>query len=217
MSIRLVIHNLLYRLLTHPQKVASLGTESTWSLHLDSMEPGSFVVSGGAGKDISFELQLVDKIACKLVLLDPSPTGIKTVAAIRLPQNITFEKKALTSSSGVVQMSKPLNMAEGSWRPCLDGEAETMESTSLVDILKKYESSKIDLLKIDIEGYEYEVLRDAIKRKIPIKQICVEIHEGKAFGKTRIDRWVLILALILAGYTLIYQKDWDYTFLRQSA
>ena len=35
----------------------------------------------------------------------------------------------------------------------------------------------IDLLKIDIEGFEYEVLEDCLEDRIPIKQICVEFHD----------------------------------------
>lgn len=194
-----------------------IGQEAGWNVALDSIKEGAFVVSGGAGKDISFELELAKKKGCRMVLLDPSPTGANTVRTVLLPSNIFFEKKALSKHSGIIYMSKPQDMKEGSWRLCLDGKGDAMESTCLTDVIKEHDTALIDLLKIDIEGYEYEVLKDAIEKKIPIQQICVEIHEGESFGKTRFDRWALILRMILSGYRLIYQKGWDYTFLRSSA
>ena len=35
----------------------------------------------------------------------------------------------------------------------------------------------IDLLKIDIEGAEYEVLSDLVASRIPVRAICVEFDE----------------------------------------
>lgn len=216
MNLKLFIHNLLYWLLIRPTKVVPFGKESVWNLNLEALRQGAFVVSAGAGKDISFELELAHQIDCNLILLDPSPTGSKTVESISLPPQIHFERRALSSHSGFILMSRPQSTAEGSWRVCLDGNGDVMRSTCLCELMKKYRVSKIDLLKIDIEGYEYEVLQHVVHKKIPIRQICVEIHEGESFGKTRKDRWVLIFLLIFAGYRLIYQKGWDYTFLRAS-
>lgn len=36
--------------------------------------------------------------------------------------------------------------------------------------------SKIDVLKMDIEGAEYDVIDDIMYLDIPIKQICIEFH-----------------------------------------
>ena len=43
-------------------------------------------------------------------------------------------------------------------------------------LMKKNKHQKIDILKMDIEGSEYEVLEDILSKKIPIKQILVEFH-----------------------------------------
>jgi hypothetical protein len=46
----------------------------------------------------------------------------------------------------------------------------------LAGIMKELGHDHIDILKMDIEGSEYEVIEDLLAKKIPIKQILVEYH-----------------------------------------
>lgn len=204
-----------YGLLVKKIKTKRIGGAAAWNLDLRGITESSFVISAGAGHDISFELDLVDRTGCQLILLDPSPTGCNTVANIELPKKIAFEPVALSDQTGYMKLAKPLNMQEGSWRVDFDGEGEKMPCTSISEIMERYEQKKLDLLKIDIEGFEYQVLKDIIRRKIPIRQICVEIHQGPEFGKTRWDRWIIIYGLYKLGYRLIYHKGWDHTFIHK--
>jgi hypothetical protein len=36
--------------------------------------------------------------------------------------------------------------------------------------------ARIDLLKMDIEGAEYEVIEEIVREKIPVQQLLVEFH-----------------------------------------
>ena len=47
--------------------------------------PDSRILSAGAGNDISFEKALTERYGCRVVLLDPSPTGVATVERENLP------------------------------------------------------------------------------------------------------------------------------------
>lgn len=215
MGYRLVLHNLIYRLLTARCETVRLGAAVAWHIKRDTIGSQSFVISGGAGHDISFELQLVTQTGCQLILLDPSPTGIATVQKTDLPPRMAFEPSALSDQDGIISMAQPLNPREGSWRVDSSGAGETMQSTTVGQVMKRHGAKEIDLLKIDIEGFEYSVLHDALRRKLPIKQICVEIHQGLEFGATRVDRWALILHLLRADYRLVHWQGWDHTFVRK--
>jgi hypothetical protein len=71
------------------------------------------------------------------------------------------------------------------------------------------------LLKIDIEGFEYEVIDDILRKSIDIRQICVEFHH---FIKG-INIWntlKAIASLRAAGYIMIYKTRFDYTFYRKA-
>jgi FkbM family methyltransferase len=217
MSFSSLLHKIVYRLLKIPVPTIRLGKRAAWNLDVRGLNESAFVLSAGAGHDISFELDLVERTGCRLLLLDPSPTGLETVGKFQLPQVMSFEPKALSARSGMISMARPLNSAEGSWRLGADGEGDEMPSTTLAEIMKSYSIEKMDLLKIDIEGFEYQVLEDLLRRKLPVKQICVEIHQGVEFEKTRIDRWKLIFYLYQSGYRLIHHSGWDHTFLHKSA
>lgn len=52
-----------------------------------------------------------------------------------------------------------------------------VESLSLKELVKKTGSTSVDLLKLDIEGAEYELLKNVSKEDVaPFKQIFIEFH-----------------------------------------
>lgn len=51
---------------------------------------------------------------------------------------------------------------------------ETLEEYTLENLMTKYNTSKIDIMKMDIEGSEYNVLEQLVKNKMC--QILVELH-----------------------------------------
>ena len=212
-----MLHKTVYSLLIQRAKFSRIGGSTAWNLNMQDVNNYSFVISAGVGHDISFELELIAQTGCQIVLLDPSPTGCKTIEKIQLPPGITFEPIALSDRTGQMTLAKPANLLEGSWRVAIDGEGDTMPCTSIGEIMERHSKSSVELLKIDIEGFEYQVIHDMLLRKTPVKQICVEIHQGPEFGKTRWDRWRLIYQLYRSGYRLIHYDGWDHTFLHRSA
>ncbi len=112
MSLSLILHRAVYGLLTKKIKTHRIGVDAAWNLELQEITEKSFVISAGAGKDISFELDLVARTGCRLVLVDPSPTGCNTVANIKLPDGMAFEPVALSNQTGYISLAKPLDMLE---------------------------------------------------------------------------------------------------------
>ena len=79
----------------------SVGSSCYWTLVLNDISDNSIVLSGGAGNDISFEIELIQKTGCKVFLFDPSPTGINTIRNLRnIPSKLKFISKGLGGSSG---------------------------------------------------------------------------------------------------------------------
>ncbi len=175
----------------------------------------SKIISGGVGGDISFELELASRKGCQIALFDPSPTGARTIEALSpLPPQISFYPVGITAGSGTRLFAEPLNAGEGSFRQPVAGERGTREwsSTSIEDFMKKEGWSVVDLIKLDIEGFEYEVLRSLLRSKVTPGQLLVEFHYGQRDGHSYWEYLRTLLALRLAGYRLVHRRYDDHTF-----
>ena len=78
---------------------------------------------------------------------------------------------------------------------------------SVKELKKKYKIKKIELLKIDIEGSEYRVIRNIIKDKIFPNQISVELENLHLLNQENLKLFNKInILLIKNGYIILYTK-----------
>lgn len=201
---------------TLPNKI-KLGNECSWFIDTTLLHPGSIVYSGGVGNDISFELALTKKIGCDILLFDPSETGCKTMNKKENEhERLKFFPIGLDKEDGIVKFSKPENSVEGSFAILRDVQKDFVEFScrSISSLTKEFKHQVIDLLKIDIEGFEYAVIDDILKNKIEVKQICVEFHHFfKEIPRSKTSK--TIRQLIKRGYVIIHKHRSDYTFIKR--
>lgn len=188
------------------------GSVCPWTICPDGLNAKSVIYSGGVGSDISFEHELVRRFGCEVVLLDPSPTGVKTMA---LPENnipqFRYFPLALAGSTGRIELASPL---QGDWSAKHNSSVKVdVPCTDLLSVMRQNQHDHIDLLKLDIEGSEYEVIDDFLKRRIPVRQLSVEFHHAIIPGIRRSQSIRAIFKLIARGYKLICREGENYTFI----
>jgi len=190
-------------------------TECAWTFCPTGINAQSVVYSGGVGNDVTFEQALISRFGCTVVMFDPSPTGLETMARPENKnQHIRFHAVALAGRNGTLRFAPPLNAAEGSWYAREDGTAQIeVPCTDLTSLMRANGHDKIDLLKLDIEGSEYEVIEHILEHRIPVRQICVEYHHGMLPGIRRSQTIRSMLKLVRRGYKLLYQVGNNHTFL----
>jgi FkbM family methyltransferase len=188
-----------------------------WTIAPNGLGAKSIVYSGGIGSDITFEHALVQQFGCDVVLMDPSPTGLKTMA---LPENkipqFHFFPVALAGHEGALSLGPPLDPTGDSWfaRTGSNGTVQ-VPCTDLPALMKKNRHQQIDLLKLDIEGSEYEVIDQLIAQRLPVKQICVEFHHGILPGIRRSQTIRAMIKLMARGYKLVDQSGANHTFVNR--
>lgn len=72
---------------------------------------------------------------------------------------------------------------------------ETIEGISLNTLFKRYNLCKVDLLKIDVEGFEHQIFSENLEWIEKVKNIIIEIHSAK-------DYRICIDSLTQKGFTI---------------
>jgi FkbM family methyltransferase len=185
-----------------------------WTICPDGLNSESIIYSGGVGEDISFEHQLIKRFGCEVYLLDPSPTGVETMKRSENKNaKLRFFQLALAARPGLLKMAPPV-AGNFSWFADKNAAAGIeVPSTDLSTLMAKNGHDHIDLLKLDIEGCEYEVIDDILNRHIPVRQICADFDYGYVPGVTRGQAIRAMLKLHLRGYRLIKQDGANHTFI----
>lgn len=93
--------------------------------------------------------------------------------------NLIIHHKAISDTRGEVKFYQPgHNGALGSLMQDTDSPMEIVESITLSDIISENEIDKIDLLKIDAEGAEYNILLNSPAAALAnVQRIILEYHE----------------------------------------
>lgn len=205
----------------HPG-IQIVGGDAAWWIRTDLLTPGCLVLSGGAGNEVSFELELVCHHGCRVWLYDPSPTAVHHMGRKTKPhQDLFFFPTALGEADGNLVLAPPRNQEEGSWRISplrgKDPEAGAKKFPArAVGSLARENSLVPSLVKLDIEGSEYGVLREMMASGIRPPAIAVEFHHFLD-GFSRWDTLRAVLLLWRHGYRIEHKRMTDYLFVRHDA
>jgi FkbM family methyltransferase len=174
------------------------------------MRPDAVIYSGGVGEDITFEQELIRRFGVKIHIFDPSPVAKRTIALAN-SDHLLFRPIGLSASdNGSFVVGG--GTADRTWLRA--GGSGNVPCTTIPREMATNGHSSIDLLKIDIEGFEYEVLENCFAERIPIKQICVEFHDFfPDVHRSQTNK--MIRAIESRGYDLIHRHRHDHTFLQR--
>lgn len=138
--------------------------------------PPSIIVDAGANIGMSsvyFARRYPD---AKIIAIEPEPANFSILRknAQMYPRIVPLQA-ALWSRDGSVEV---YDSGRGSWGMRVkDGDGHPVRSLKLDTLLHEYNIDKIDLLKIDIEGAEWEVFKDAQSWIGRVDAICIELHD----------------------------------------
>jgi FkbM family methyltransferase len=213
-SMQRYLRNQLRRAVDRPfcssrSNVQRIGDEgSGWVV--DTSNPFHVCYCAGVGKGISFEVELAKLAYAPVLVLDPSPTALPTIARTNMT-NLEFLPVGLSAANGTIEFSMPADPDEGSFSVPRDGlDVVSFECRNLRALMAREGDSEIDLLKMDIEGFEYDIIDQMLAERIPVLQLCVEFHHWLRPGRT----FKTVIKLYLAGYRPIHKHRGDWTFIR---
>ena len=191
-----------------------------WAIPYEVISCDSVVVDVGLGEDISFSESLLKEYQCVIHGFDPTPRAIEFVRGKALDNFFLYEF-GLAGSNRKAKFFLPNNQdhVSGSVAKCnhvgdCSIEVRVIDIYSLMSIIGV---DHIDLLKIDIEGAEYELLMSApfSESARHIRILCIEFHHRwKEFGVDSTRKAVTILSEL--GFECVWQSretNEEFTFL----
>lgn len=179
----------------------------------EKLGKNSIVYSFGIGEDISFDEEIIKRHHNRVFGFDPTPKSIHWIESRRrsLPSEFSFFEYGIGEITGKKTFYLPKNkqhVSGSSVQQTNVDERDTIivEMKSLKDIAAQLGHPKIDILKMDIEGGEYDVIESLLNSNIEIDQILVEFHE-RFFpdGKNKTTR--IIEKLRTHGYKIFGVSD----------
>ena len=146
----------------------------------EKIDENPVVYSFGIGTDISFYVSLIDKYKLNVCAFDPTPRSLKWLEQQELPEKFKYYDYGLASFDGTASFFSPGNPDYVSFsmekNTSVSSDSVEAEVFKLNTIMERLGHNKIDILKMDIEGAEYDVISDITKSNIEIGQLLVEFH-----------------------------------------
>jgi len=187
------------------------------------LNPDSVVYSFGVGRDLSFDLDVIERHGATVHAFDPTPASVAWVAEHALPSQLIFHPVGIADFDGEQRFHGPRRSGSAHFTPVTRyrrGPAQTIAAPvkRLSTILHELGHEQVDLLKLDIEGGEYSVLADILNARVRISQLLVEFHH--AYSTIPLSRTLdTIAAQQRAGFRIcaISDRTYEYTFVHESA
>jgi len=164
------------------------------------VSPDAVVYSLGIGEDISFDLSLINRLGVKVHAFDPTPKVKTWLTSQVLPDQFCFHDVGIAHFDGEALFYTPLRQDYVS-HSIIQARQYSRQSIRapvirLGTAMRQLGHTRIDILKMDIEGAEYAVLEDVARERIPVGQILVEFHHRLSSIGTGKTKYTLAL---LAG------------------
>jgi len=194
-----------------------------WVICPDTINAQSVVYSLGVGEDIDFDKQLIKQFDVLIHAFDPTPNSIEWLKTKGISENFDFHPFGISILDGELKLYPRVNRRGRKSKvmyTLIDGGGTqegsiTINVKQLPTVMAELGHNTIDLLKMDIEGAEFDVLDQILDVDIDIRQILVEFHHRfKGIGKARMSQ--MLKRMDAAGYKIFFMDDrgWNYSFIK---
>jgi FkbM family methyltransferase len=181
--------------------LVKLGTAyGGWTIPGDLVEPSWLCYCVGAGGDIGFDLELINRYGTTVRAFDAVADYVEQAEAEAGDQpSFSVRQVAIAASDGPLRMQITHDRSSHSVSSAgLYDSREFIElpGRTLPSLAAELGDERIDLLKLDIEGGEYGVLPTLDLQALGVKVFATQLHHNGSIAQAR----AIIAQLRDAGY-----------------
>lgn len=185
------------------------------TLPLGFLDTRSAVYSFGIGNDVTFDLGVIKRYGCQVHGFDPTPRCREWVLLQALPEQFVFHSFGLSEVDSLIGFQSPDREEHVSFSRAKNSSMDlALPVKRLSTVMNELGHAHIDVLKLDIEGFEYAALTDMIQSRIYPKVLAVEFHH-QMYGYADDATNVAVQALRAAGFKLFFVSNTgrEYSFI----
>jgi FkbM family methyltransferase len=181
--------------------VAELGTPyGGWKVPVGLLEPGWLCYSVGIGGDVSFDLALVRDYGIRVRAFDPVEQFVDEARA-QAAGDAAFSAHiaAIATVDGPLRMQvshDPVSSSVSGAQLYDSDRFVELPGRTLPSLMTEFGDVRIDFLKLDVEGAEYELLPTLDLRGLGVQVLATQLHHTGSVADAR----RLIAQLRSAGY-----------------
>jgi hypothetical protein len=155
-------------------RVGRLGDGGKWVSDPQALPVGAVLYSFGICDDISFDAEMAGRFGCEVHMFDPAP-GVNS-------NFVGFTQGSTCGTGRLFYHDLGIGPASDDPKTCWDLtlDGKKCEVKDLATIARTLGHSRVDILKLDIEGGEFVALTPALQQGVfeglGIRQLLVEVH-----------------------------------------
>ena len=153
---------------------------------------------------------------------DPTPRSVEWVKQNVRTAKFVFHEVGLASTDGTASFAPPRKADHASYSggkssKMHDPASPLFHVSRLATIMRRLGHQQIDLLKLDIEGFEYEAIDDMVSSGLRPQALAVEFHH-RMYGYSDKDTRRAVDELRRAGYVIFHVSATgrEYSFWRNA-
>jgi FkbM family methyltransferase len=225
-------------------KLEKLGSDyGGWIIPSQLINERSICYLVGAGEDISFDVEVASRFHCRVYIFDPTPkakvhfemlvnsaiTGTpfhinnNPAHAYKINKEVTTHLKfygiGIWTEKNILKFFSPQDDTH------ISHSISNLQQTNsyfeaqverLSDIMHINHHERLDIVKLDIEGAEYEVIDSILQDNLFINVLCVEFHLLKNKGGFKLIQST-VSKLEKNNFLVIAKEGLDFTFLNKNS
>jgi FkbM family methyltransferase len=174
-----------------------------WPIPEGALNADSVCYLAGLGEDASFDLGVIERVGCTVHTFDPVGEAARYAQKISAREpRFDFHPIGLWSSDGALRFydnAEPSFVSRSATNMHGTGTYTEAQVRRVGSLMEEWGHQRVDLLKLSVEGSEYEILGNILAERIPVGVLCVEFAQPSPLEPIRRQ----VKALEAAGYQLI--------------
>lgn len=162
-----------------------------WIVPGDLIEPDWLCYSVGAGGETSFDMELIARYGTRVRSIDPVEKYVALASEhARGEPRLTAHRAAIAIADGPLRMQLTAHPGSASVSPASAGLYESgsfleLPGRTLESLMAELGDTRIDLLKLDVEGGEYALLPTLDLPALGVKVFTIQLHYNGSVAEAR--------------------------------